>query len=269
MQTDKFVQFLVLKGLARITIHGYVGGVRRLIEVVGSLTPTIDEVNKYIAVMYSSEYSYHYKVNTALAVEKYMEFIGNPVRFGRQRKPKTIIKNTLTEAEVTKLIFSCKSLKEKTVIALLAYSGIRNKELCGLRVRDFDPGRNTIRVIQGKGMKDGLSMISADCTRILLEFSQGKNSDDFLFKTYQRNQYTGGALRKLIKVVARRSGINKRVYPHLLRHSMACHLVQRGADMLTIKNQLRHAHFETTFLYLNSIVLGEMNKYDSVSPSYL
>ena len=84
--------------------------------------------------LYQSKCSYRHKMNTALAVEKYMEYCGTPISFGRQKKPKSIIKNTLTEAEVTRLVFNCRNIKEKAVVSLLAYSGVRNKELCSLQV---------------------------------------------------------------------------------------------------------------------------------------
>jgi integrase len=89
-------------------------------------------------------------MNTALAVEKYMEFIGNAIIFGRQKKPKPMIIDTLSEAEVTRLIFSTKNIREKAIVSLLAYSGIRNLELCNLKVRDFMYTQNAIRIIKGK-----------------------------------------------------------------------------------------------------------------------
>lgn len=272
MQTQAFEQFLLVrKGLQAITIHGYVGGARRFTSVVGN-NPTREQAEQYIAVIYSSDYSYSYKANTALAVEKYMEFIGNPIRFGRRKKPKTIIKNTLTEAEVTKLIFNCKNIREKAIITLLAYSGIRNRELCTLRVRDFDAGRNIVRIIQGKGLKDGISNISPECTRILLEYLKEfpREQEDLLFTTLKHNHpYSPGDLRKLTKVVAERAKLAKRVYPHLLRHSLSVNMILRGAHVVLIQRQLRHTLLETTMHYLNSIVFGEMNEYEKHSPSYL
>lgn len=271
MQTEQFVQFLVLKGLQDITIFGYVGGVRRFTEAVGT-TPTIEQANGYMTVMYTSEYSYSYKTNTALAIEKYMEFLGSPVRFGRRKKPRTIIKHTLTEAEVTKFIFNCKNIREKAIISLLAYSGIRNKELCDLKVRDVDLGRNVIRVIQGKGLKDGISNISPDCTRILLEYLtlHPRLPDEYLFTTIVRkNRYNERDLRKLVRVVGKRAEIERRVYPHLFRHSLSVNMLLRGADVVTLKKQLRHSLLETTLTYLNSIVFGERNLYEKFAPSYL
>ena len=133
MTNNDFEKFLTIKkGLQPITIFGYLGAVRRFKAIVGSDNPTIQQAEDYIFSFYKSSYSYTYKMGTALAVETWMSFIGLPVKFGRQKKPRTIIKNILTEAEVTKLIFSCRNIRETAIISLLAYSGIRCKEICNL-----------------------------------------------------------------------------------------------------------------------------------------
>lgn len=265
-----FEQFLtVSRGLQPVTIEGYIGSVRRMKKVLGE-SPTHEQLNQYIHILYTSDYSYSHKTNTALGLERWSEYRGNLIKFGRQKKPKQILKDTLTEAEVTKLIFTAKG-RDRVMVALLAYSGVRNKELCNLRVRDFDPCSNTIRVIKGKGLKDGLCMISSECSKLVLEFLQGHplQTDDFLFHTYQKNQLTTGAVRKQVRVVAKRAEINKRVYPHLLRHSLAANLLLRGAHVMFLKEQLRHAHAETTLVYINSIVFGQRNDYQKFAPSYL
>ena len=271
MQYASFEQFLtVSRGLQSVTILGYVGAVRRMKKALGE-DPSHDELNQYICSLYASNCSYAHKTNTALGLERWTEYRGDPLKFGRQKKPRQIVKDTLTEAEVTRLIFSAGNIRDKAMIALLAYSGVRNLELCNIKVRDFDSGRNTIRIIKGKGLKDGLVNISSACTSILLEYLQvhARQADDFLFNTYQKKQMTTWAVRKQVHVIAKKAGIKKRVYPHLLRHTLAANLLLRGANIMLLKQQLRHSHLETTLGYINSIVFGEMNQYDKFAPSYL
>lgn len=266
-----FEQFLVLAGLQPVTVLGYLGSVKRFVRVVGE-NPSEEDVNTFVYNLYTSTYSYSHKINTVLGIEKYMAFLGRPMRLGRQKKPKRIIKDTLTEAEITKLIFSCKNIREKAIVTLLAYSGIRNLELCNLRVKDFDPGRSTIHIIKGKGLKDGISSISAECTRILLEYLKAypREASDFLFTTLrENNQYHTSDTRKLVHIVATRAKLNKRVYPHLLRHSLAANMLLRGANIISLQRQLRHSLVETTLHYLNSIVFGERNEYEKFAPSYI
>lgn len=267
-----FEQFLVVKyGLQAITTAGYVGSYKRMSAVLGD-NPTKEEAEKYIYNLYVSGYSYSHKLNTALAVEKYMEFIGSPVKFGRQKKPRPIIKDTLSEADITKMLFNCNSLREKVIVAVLAYSGLRNLELCNLKVRDVLISQNAIRVICGKGLKDGLSQISPECTKLITRYlnENPRSEDAYLITTLQKgNRMATGDIRKWIKVIARRAKIEKRAFPHLLRHSMTANMLLRGADIISLKNQLRHAWLETTLHYANSIVFLEKNSYQKFCPNYI
>jgi integrase/recombinase XerD len=266
-----FEQFLVLKGLNPITVKGYIGCFKRMRKQIGE-NPSAEEVKQYVYILYTSKCSYSHKTNTALGLEKYMEFIGNPIFFGRQRKPKTIIKNTLTEAEVTRLLFSCKTIREKAMVAVLAYSGVRNAELCRLKVKDLLLSQNALRINQGKFAQDGLSEMPPECSEILTKYliEHPREAEDFLFTTLvKKNQLATGDVRKWVKIIAKRALIEKRVYPHLLRHTLACQLVLRGADVVTIKKQLRHQWLESTLHYLNSIVFVEKNTYQKFCPSYL
>lgn len=273
---SSYEQFLIVRGngeraLQPITIFGYVGSVRRATQVIGN-RPSQEKLLQYMQVMYSSKFSYSYKTNTALALELWSQYLGVPTKFGRQKKPRAIIKDTLTEAEVTRLIFNCKNIREKAIIAILAYSGLRNSELCKLKVKDVLVTQNAIRVIQGKGLKDGMSEISPECTGIVLKYLKeySRPDDGFLFTTLRHgHQYNPRDTRKLVHVVARRAKFEKRVYPHILRHSMASNMLLRGANIMTLKEQLRHSWLDSTFHYVNSIVFVEKNQYQKHAPSYL
>jgi len=267
---EKFL--LVKKGISYVTIFGYKGSVRRMYKSLKTLEPTHDQIVNHIVKMHEREYSYSHIVNTSLALEWYMDFIGNPIDLGRPKKPKMIIKDTLTEAEVTLIIDAAKNVREKAIISMLAYSGIRNKELCGLRVCDVNLGDNMVRVINGKGKKDRLINISGDCTRILIDYlnQYPRKSEDFFFTTVRYNhKYTQSDLRKLVHVLAKRAEIKKRVYPHLLRHSLATNLLKRGANLTLIQRQLGHAFIESTMIYVRSFPQRIQNEYNLYIPSYL
>lgn len=263
---------LVKKGIGYVTIHGYQGSASRLIRSIKSYEPTHEQVINYIVRMHENKFSYSHIVNTSLALEWYTEFIGNRIQLGRPKKPRTMIKNTLSEAEVTLLINAAKNIREKAIVTLLAYSGIRNKELCDLKVNDVNLGDNMVRVMQGKGMKDRLINISGECSRIQIDYLNQfqRKSEDFMFTTLRSNQRYGSCdLRKLMRVLATRAQINKRIYPHLLRHSLATNLLKRGANLYMIKEQLGHVFLETTATYLRTFPLNIRNQYQMFVPSYL
>jgi len=269
-QFEKFL--LVRKGIGMVTLKGYNDSVRRLTKVLKTDEPSHEQITDYIVGMHEKKYSYSHIVNTSLAIEWYMQFIGRPIKLGRPKKPKHIIKDTLTEAEVTMLIASSKNIREKAIISLLAYSGIRNKELCELRVCDVNLGDNMLRVLEGKGKKDRLINISGDCSRILINYLNyyQRRPDDYLFTTLNKNnKYGTSDLRKLVNVLKNRAKINKRIYPHLLRHSLATNLLKRGANITLIQRQLGHVFIETTMVYLRSYPQRIQNEYNLYIPSYI
>jgi len=269
-QFEKFL--LVHKGIGMVTLKGYNDSVRRLTRALKTDEPSHEQITDYIVGMHEKKYSYSHIVNTSLAIEWYMQFTVNPIKLGRPKKPKHIIKDTLTEAEVTMLIASSKNIREKAIISLLAYSGIRNKELCELRVCDVNLGDNMLRVLEGKGKKDRLINISGDCSRILINYLNyyQRRPDDYLFTTLNKNnKYGTSDLRKLVNVLKNRAKINKRIYPHLLRHSLATNLLKRGANITLIQRQLGHVFIETTMIYLRSYPQRIQNEYNLYIPSYI
>lgn len=269
-QFEKFL--LVRKGIGMITLKGYNDSVKRLTRALKTEEPSHEQITDYIVGMYEKKYSYSHIVNTSLAIEWYTVFKEYPIKLGRPKKPKHIIKDTLTEAEITMLISVAKNVRERAIITLLAYSGIRNKELCELRVCDVNLGENMLRVLEGKGKKDRLINISGECSRIVINYlnEYQRRSDDYLFTTLRENKRYGTSdLRKLVKVLKNRAKINKRIYPHLLRHSLATNLLKRGANIYLIKEQLGHTFIETTEVYLRSFPIDIKHQYQMYVPSYV
>lgn len=272
-QLQKFAQhLLVQRGLGRYTISGYRRMIAKVLRDLETMSPTYDQIELYIANMHKKGFSYHHILNTSLAIERYTEWLGQPVKLGRPRKPKRIIPKTLSEAEVAIILNACKNIREKAILSLVAYTGIRNKELCGLRVSDVDFGNNSIRVIGGKGAKDRVVCVSGACVNIILKYLKAhpRNENSYLFTTLADGfQYSGGALRKLVRTVVARTNINRRVYPHLLRHSLATNLIDRGANIITVKEQLGHVFLDTTMAYVTSRYQRIAAEYTNFAPSYL
>lgn len=271
MQYSSFEQYLTVQcGLQAITIQGYESTVRRVTRVLGE-DPTHEQLTQYMYELYKSDYSYSHKTNTALGIEHWTEYKGRPIKFGRQKKPRTIIKETLSEAEITKLLMNTKNIREEAIIALLAYSGLRNAEIGRLKVCDIDFGSGTIRVIRGKGLKDRLCNISSSCVKILLKYlgEFPRQGEDYMFTTLRlKNKYHTRDLQKLVRVMAVRSGFKRRVWPYLFRHSLAINILNRGADVFLVKTQLGHSLIETTMHYLNSLNYAGKSTYDKFAPSY-
>ena len=272
-QMKKFEEFLIVdQGLGKTTVGGYCRAMSIALRRMRKFCPQYADVKKYILWMHDKEYSYSHIVNTSLAIEHYAKFKGIEIKLGRPRKPKQVIQDILSESEVSRLIQATKGVREKAILCLLAYSGIRNSELCNLRLQDVNLGDNHITIKGGKNKKDRRVNISAECTKTLIEYSAvyRREPDSFLFTTVvNNNQLATCDARKLIRTVAKRANIGRRVFPHLFRHSLATNLLNRGASLIMIKNQLGHAFIESTMIYATSMPFRTRSEYDYFKPAYM
>ena len=259
------------RGLAETTVSNYVATIRRLAPVIG-LEPTPKAIEQQIERMHKAGASYSHIVNTSIALEVYCAFIERPIKLGRPQKPHHLVRGTLSEAEVTLLIAAARTLRERTMIATLAYAGLRNRELCRLRIRDVDLGGQTLHIQATKTQKDRYTHITASCVSLLAEYLRERDGQpsDLVFVCLRSGRpYAPQNLRKLIRTAAKRANLKKRVYPHLLRHSLATSLLHRGAHLLAIKEQLGHAFVETTMIYVHSSPEHTRMQYRMYAPSYL
>lgn len=271
-QLVRFERYLyVRRGLGEVTVANYIGVVRRMAHEIG-VKPTPSKVDRYMEKMHKEGASYSHITNTSVALEVYCAWTGHPIKLGRPAKPKHLVRGTLSEAEVTLLIHAGRTLRERTMIATLAYAGLRNRELCRLRIRDVDLGAQSLHISATKTQKDRYTHIAAPCVSLLAEYLRERNGqpDDLVFLSLRRKGfYSQQDLRKMIRATAKRAGLKKRVYPHLLRHSLATNLLRRGAHLLAIKEQLGHAFIETTMIYVHSDPELTQQQYRMYAPSYL
>lgn len=259
------------RGLSEVTVHNYVSAIRRLASIIG-LEPTAKVIERHIEGMHKSGASYSHIVNTSLALEAYCAFRRRPIKLGRPKKPRHLVRGTLSEAEITLLIAAARTLRERAMIASLAYAGLRNRELCRLRIEDVDLSGQTLHIRATKTQKDRYTHVAPPCVSVLAEYmrERGGQPGDLLFVCIRSGRpYTQQNLRKMIRTSARRANLKKRVYPHLLRHSLATNLLHRGAHLLAIKEQLGHAFVETTMIYIHSAPEHTQMQYRMHAPSYL
>lgn len=272
-EIKEFERYLILNdSIKKITIKGHSENIKRMLRQLQTINPSIEKVENYVLELYKRKYSYNHTVNNLVSIEKHMKFKGNKIRFARPKKPKRLLKDFLTEAEISRMILSSKNIRELSIISLLAYSGIRNSELCNLKVEDIDFGNNTLRVINGKNSKDSIRYMSAECTKILMKYLSKfpRGESDYLFTSLRyNNRYTPSDLRKLVRVLSKRAGIGKRVYPHLLRHSLASNLLNRGANLILIQKILGHSDISSTIIYTHSCPQRIKSEYEFYKPAYM
>lgn len=272
----RFKSYLIVeKGIGNICTDSYSQTVKRFINNTGIEAPTKDDAIKYIMTFYASNKSYSHIVNTCLALERYSEYLGTPIKLGRPKKPKKIITGTLTETEIARMFAFCRNIRQKAILGTLAYTGIRNLELCRLLVKDIDFQNNTVFIKGGKGHKDGLVYVSPACSEIVKEYIQHyhRKEEQTLFFSVATNKrdelLRTSAVRKIVKKIAKRAGVKRRVWPHLFRHSLAMNMLLKGCDIYSIREQLRHSYIDTTLIYVHSSPQVMQNRYQIFCPNYI
>ena len=161
----------------------------------------------------------------------------------------------LSEDEVARLIESARTSYHRVILTTLYATGLRREELCRLKVTDVDSQRMVIHVRQGKGNKDRDVTLSPRLLEVLRAYWKWRKPKIYLFPSYQRKRreqpISSRTVYHAVREAARRAGIEKSVSPHLLRHSWATHLLERGTDLKTIQVLLGHVDLEATTIYLH------------------
>jgi integrase/recombinase XerD len=167
---------------------------------------------------------------------------------------------TLNELQVERLIESINTaqplgLRDRAVVELLYASGLRISELANARLENFNPEERILRVT-GKGNKTRLVPVGAKACGALAAYVSAERpnlvkprSGSEIFLSARGTKLTTTRLWQIVKERARLSGLETNIYPHLLRHSFATHLLGNGADLRIIQEMLGHADISTTQVY--------------------
>jgi integrase/recombinase XerD len=161
----------------------------------------------------------------------------------------------LSEEEVARLIESASTSYHRVILMTLYGTGLRREELCRLKVTDVDSQRMVIHVRQGKGNKDRDVTLSPRLLEVLRAYWKWRKPQTYLFPSPYRSRterpIDSKTVWHAVRKAAQRAGIQKKVSPHLLRHSWATHLLERGTDLKTIQMLLGHFDLEATTIYLH------------------
>jgi integrase/recombinase XerD len=146
-------------------------------------------------------------------------------------------------------------LRDRAMIELLYASGLRISELANARLENFNFEERIVRVT-GKGNKTRLVPVGRKACEALAAYLSGERpslvkarSGSEIFLSERGTKLTTTRIWQIIKKHARHGGLEKNVYPHLLRHSFATHLLGNGADLRIIQEMLGHADISTTQVY--------------------
>lgn len=162
--------------------------------------------------------------------------------------------------------------RNMAMLQLLYATGLRVSELISVRLAELNAEMGVVRT-EGKGNKtrlvpvgrSALQAIDAYTTRFRQQILK-KASSEFLFVTSRGSAMSRQAFWKLLRQYGRAAGIAKSISPHLLRHSFATHLLERGADLRSLQLMLGHADISTTEIYTHVLRSRMRAIYDTYHP---
>jgi site-specific recombinase XerD len=171
----------------------------------------------------------------------------------RPKKPQ-ILPKLLNENEIARLFNAVDNKKHKAMLFTAYSAGLRVSEICNLKITDIDSSRMQILIQLAKGKKDRYVNLSPLLLDILREYIKmyKPRPKKYLFESEQTHTaYPSRTIQQIFSNAKNKAGIKKEVGIHSLRHSFATHLLEKGTDIIYIKDLLGHFNIKTTERYLH------------------
>ncbi len=181
-----------------------------------------------------------------------------------RKNPKANLPKFLTYNEVQKIIETGYKTKATygLVIKFLFITGVRVSELVNLQIEDLFLEDNKIKVVNGKGGKDRIVLIDDSLKNELLLYL-GSRKRGYLFESNRHTKFTSRTIQVIVNEVGLSANIGKRVTPHILRHSFATYLLNKGLRLDQVQLLLGHTNPRTTEIYAKTslqMVQDDFNK---------
>lgn len=256
LMTDDVLKTLRIKGYSSRTIKCYKSHLNLYLQHCRALNAdpcSSVTVNNYMYHCLEVRKCSHAFANQAMnAIKQYLALAGeNPeiMPLCRPKKESTLPK-VLSGQEVLKILNALSNRKHRLLLAITYSSGLRVSEVCRLKLTDISFERRTIRIEQGKGRKDRITILSEQCARKLAEYITEYKPDFWIFESAEPGGHiTDRTAQRVFKNALQAAGIKKPVGIHSLRHSFATHLLENGTDLRYIQELLGHQSSKTTEIY--------------------
>ena len=162
------------------------------------------------------------------------------------------IPQVLSPQQVLSLLSSISNVKHHALVSLAYATGMRRNEILSLRPEDIDSARKMIIINRGKGNKQRQIPINNSLIKTLREYYKQYQPSKFLFEGYRIGlSYSATSFCRILHKASKKARINKNVTPHILRHSFATHMLEKGLNLKQLQMILGHNSMKTTSIYLH------------------
>ena len=264
---ERFLQYLRLeKGLAENTIASYRYDLQ-MYELYLKRTSLLEvqpsDVSKFLKFLYARKLKPRSATRAFIAVRGLHKFLildratkENPTANIEQPRWWKPLPNVLALEEVDRLLAApdtrtSKGLRDRAMLEVLYATGLRVSELIGLRLDGINTEVGFVRCI-GKGNKERivpLGASAADAVVTYLRERRVRRPTNYVFLNNRGDKLSRMGFWKILRSYSISAGIKKRLTPHVIRHSFATHLLERGADLRAVQTMLGHSNISTTEIY--------------------
>lgn len=274
---DNFLQYinnfksylLIDKKYGKETIDSYTNDINKYYLYFKNRNMSLNDIKRKDIILYTkylkesnlSISSIEHNISVLRSFYKFLaiseSFKLDPTKFFEVPKIKKSLPSVLTYEEVEILLdvdlIDKFSYRNKAMLETMYATGLRVSELVNLKVNDIDFNMCLLKTM-GKGSKERVIPLGDKALFYLKEYLKYrpllvKHNTDYLFLNNRGNHISRQSFFKLIKQLAIKKNINKDFSPHTLRHSFATHLLDNGADIVSIKEMLGHSSLSTTQIY--------------------
>lgn len=178
--------------------------------------------------------------------------VGMPSKIQKIPYPKSEKKLpiVLSQDEVQKMFDVCENLKHKVILTLLYSCGLRVSELINLQWSNIDRSRMIINILNGKGKKDRQVMLPEVVIPLLEKYWHQYKTKTYILGGQFSDKYSAKSVSEVLKQLAKKAKINKRVWTHQMRHNCFTHMVENGTDINLIQKLAGHNSVKTTMMYV-------------------
>jgi integrase/recombinase XerD len=264
---DRFLRYLrIERGVAENTIQSY----KHDLEMYGRHLYETDilrvqpsDVSGFLRFLYARKLKPRSAARAFSAVRGLHKFLilekattENPTANVDQPRWWKPLPNVLVLEEVDKLLAepkldTTKGIRDRAMLEVLYATGLRVSELIGLKLGGVNLEVGFVQCM-GKGSKERIVPIGASaCSAVAayLQVRRVRKPTDYLFLNNRGGKLSRMGFWKILKSYGLRAGIKKTLTPHVLRHSFATHLLERGADLRAVQTMLGHVNISTTEIY--------------------
>ncbi len=217
-----------------------------------------EDIRNYLGFLFRLGYERRTMARRLSSLKSFFKFLckegvlqSNPARLVKTPRLSRKLPAVLTQKNINELFSKrFENKRDRVIFELLYGCGLRVGELAELRIEDINMRNKTIKIKKGKGKKQRIVPFGEKAEEALKEYiEEEKITHGYLLKGKRKEKLNDRLIRRIVEFYLEGLKEASAKNPHVLRHSFATHMIERGADIRAVQEMLGHASIATTEIY--------------------